>query len=224
MALLRPHFGKDTTVAEIGRAFSVIDADGSRTIDWAEMVAASKAYLAALKAAEMAMTPEGVASLKRLFDRIDSDSSGAISRKEWGAAVGKQATRADMQSYFGGINAKESGKMFAHLDVDKGGSLTFDEFVAGSAAYGVRRRVADVMATEHNRAELRALFEQIDTDGDGCVDSREWGRAVSRHGFAMSKYFGGVTPSQIGKAFRKIDADGSNTLTWDEFERFVGVR
>jgi len=88
----------------------------------------------------------------------------------------------------------------------------------------VRRRVADVMATEHNRAELRALFEQIDTDGDGCVDSREWGRAVSRHGFAMSKYFGGVTPSQIGKAFRKIDADGSNTLTWDEFERFVGVR
>ena len=43
----------------------------------------------------------------------------------------------------------------------------------------------------------------------------------------VAKFFGGDASSglqSIGQAFRHIDADGSGTLTWDEFEQFASVR
>ena len=39
-------------------------------------------------------------------------------------------------------------------------------------------QIADVMATEGGRDALKALFETLDKDGDGDVDSNEWGEAV----------------------------------------------
>ena len=85
----------------------------------------------------------------------------------------------------------------------------------------------------------QALFDELDADGNGSVDRREWGRAVAKHAEALNtSLFGSISGggmhskweasqsqlAAIGKAFNKIDADGSGTLTWDEFERFVGVR
>jgi len=223
---LKRHFG-DATKEEVAAAFSIIDVDDSGTIEWAEMVVASKAYLAAEAASDMCMTPEGVAALKRLFDLIDKDRNGSVSSKEWGAAVGKPATREHMMEYFGGITAAECGKMFARIDVDGSGTLTFDEFIAATASYGARSRLADLMALERSRNALKALFDALDVDGNGEVDSREWGRAVRTHADTMSKFFGGDASKglqHIGKAFKTIDKDGSGTLSWDEFERFCKVR
>merc|ERR1719230_123775 len=76
LAVLKRHFGQDATVEEVGRAFKIIDVDSSGTIEFEELISASKAYLAAETASEMCMTPEGVASLKRLFDMIDSNNDG----------------------------------------------------------------------------------------------------------------------------------------------------
>ena len=65
--------------------------------------------------------------------------------------------------------------------------------------------------------ELRALFDALDTDGDGFVDRKEWGGAVSKHRAAMSKFFGGSTLREVGSKFKVIDADGNNELSWEEF-------
>ena len=40
---------------------------------------------------------------------------------------------------------------------------------------------------------------------------------MSQNKEVMQKYFGGKNVKAIGKAFKKIDADGSGGLTWDEF-------
>ena len=84
-----------------------------------------------------------------------------------------------------------------------------------------------MMAIEKSRQALKALFDALDTDGNGEVNSKEWGRAVTTHAETMAKFFGGDAASglkHIGAAFKRIDKDNSGTLTWDEFEAFAGVR
>jgi Ca2+-binding EF-hand superfamily protein len=78
-------------------------------------------------------------------------------------------------------------------------------------------RLAHMLESKDNLAELKALFDTIDKDGDGRVTSKEWGSAVSKNQDIMRKYFGGKSLKQIGQAYRRLDADGSDDLTWDEF-------
>ena len=66
-------------------------------------------------------------------------------------------------------------------------------------------------------AELRALFETLDGDGDGLVTSQEWGKGLAKNREQIAKNFGGGTMAETGKAFKRIDADSSGDLTGEEF-------
>ena len=72
--------------------------------------------------------------------------------------------------------------------------------------------------TDAGYAELKALFAKLDKDGDGTVNSKEWGSAVSKNKELLSKFFGGASAKEIGQAFKRLDTDGSGDLSWDEFE------
>ena len=74
----------------------------------------------------------------------------------------------------------------------------------------------DAMESPEGRAELRALFDSLDKDGDGNVTSKEWGKGMKANWKSLSKFFGGVTIAEVGKAFARLDADNSGDLTWDE--------
>lgn len=50
------------------------------------------------------------------------------------------------------------------------------------------------------------------------MSSKEWGSVVAKNKDIMAKYFGGSSMAEVGKAFKMIDADKSNDLTWEEFE------
>ena len=65
--------------------------------------------------------------------------------------------------------------------------------------------------------KIKMLCGQFDEDRDGKVTGKEWGSAVSKNKEVMAKYFGGKDLKAIGKAFKRIDADGSGDLTWEEF-------
>ena len=65
--------------------------------------------------------------------------------------------------------------------------------------------------------QANALFDTLDKDGDGRVTGKEWGSAVSKNKDILQKYFGGKDMKAIGKAFKRLDVDGSGDLTWDEF-------
>ena len=49
---------------------------------------------------------------------------------------------------------------------------------------------AAAMATEAGRAELKALYDTLDSDKDGKVSSKEWGRAVGKQASGLRKYLG----------------------------------
>ena len=77
--------------------------------------------------------------------------------------------------------------------------------------------LCEAIGSPEGREELQALFKVLDVDGDGKVTSKEWGKALGKNAEMMAKYFGGKNKKAIGKAFKRLDADGSDDLTWDEF-------
>jgi len=174
-----------------------------------------RAAAADRKLAEAISTEEGRAELKALFDTLDKDGDGQVTSKEWGKAVSKNKKK--LAKFFGGQTMKEIGQQFNRIDADGSGDLTWDEFMSGVISMGAALKLADALETEEGQKELKALFATLDKDGDGKVTSKEWGKAISKNKDMLAKYFGGASLKEIGKAFKRLDADGSDDLTWEEF-------
>jgi len=164
---------------------------------------------------DMYNTPEGKAQLQALWKQLDKDGDGMISSKEWGKGISKDWQQ--MGIYFGGTTISEVGKAFKILDVDGSGDLTWEEFEGALTGMDSSLRLAQAMETREGYNELKGLFESLDKDGDGRVTGKEWGSAVQKNAEVMKKYFGGKNLKAIGKAFNRLDTDGSGDLTWDEF-------
>ena len=94
----------------------------------------------------------------------------------------------------------------------------YPQFESGAISLGASLRLAGAMQTAEGHAELHALFQQLDKDTNGSVSSKEWGGAVFQNKELLAKYFGGASLPEIGKAFARLDTDGSKDLTWEEFE------
>jgi len=160
-------------------------------------------------------TPEGKSELKALFEKLDTYGDGKVSSKEWGHAV---FTNKDLLSkYFGGQTINEIGKQFRRLDLDQSNYLTWDEFESGVISLSGALNVAGAMQTEEGKAELKTLFDTLDKDGNSKVSSKEWGQALKANQEMLAKFFGGAELPEIGKAFKRLDVDGSGDLTWEEF-------
>ena len=112
----------------------------------------------------------------------------------------------------------------------KQAELTWEELVKAAAAFRTRGKVnedsvssraadkaahqmSEALAREEGRVELRKLFRQLDTDGDGRISSEEWARGMDKQGTAMAKYFGGSTYEDLARAFSRMDANGDGSLT-----------
>merc|ERR1712147_295949 len=162
-------------------------------------------------------TADGQAKLKALFNELDKDGSGEVSSKEWGSSVYKK--REALSKFFGGSSLKAIGTLFSGAEGDGDESLSYDEFLklaqlrakAVAAAAGVS--VGDIqlsaaVGTDAGVAKLRALFDELDKDGDGGVSGKEWGSSVYKKRDALTKAFGGDTLKSIGKLFTVADGDG----------------
>lgn len=81
---------------------------------------------------------------------------------------------------------------------------------------------AAAMATDAGRAELKTLYDTLDSDKDGKVSSKEWGRAVGKQAPLLRRFLGAdTTVAQLGKAFKMIDTNGDDSLSWNEFVTFA---
>ncbi|CAO2842545.1 unnamed protein product [Amaranthus hypochondriacus] len=91
--------------------------------------------------------------------------------------------------------------MFANLDTDKNGSITYDELKKGLAELG----------SKLTEAEVKQLMDAADVDGDGSIDYTEFITAtMNRHRLE--------TDENLSKAFRYFDKDNSGYITTDELE------
>lgn len=183
---MKMFFGGET-LKEIGCQFNRVDADGNDLLDWDEFVAAAQ-----------------MSDLKKLFLSLDDNKNGEVSSREWGKAVGTKWE--SMAAMFGGKSKREVGMYFNNIDKNDDETLTWEEF---AKAY-----YATSCPVEYT--ELRELWDKLNKDENGFVDSKEWGSAIQNNTEIAKKYFGGETLQEIASQFRKIDANSDKKLSWVE--------
>ncbi|KAL9325489.1 hypothetical protein ACSQ67_006134 [Phaseolus vulgaris] len=91
--------------------------------------------------------------------------------------------------------------MFANMDTDNSGTITYEELKTGLARIGSRL----------SEAEVKQLMEAADVDGNGSIDYLEFISAtMHRHRLERDEH--------LYKAFQYFDKDNSGYITRDELE------
>lgn len=80
-----------------------------------------------------------------------------------------------------------------------------------------RKRLAQLMEFDDIKAELKAMYESLDVDGDGKLTAEEWSEGLASNQKLISRYFGDTTAEDHMAVFELLDTDGSGALSWDEF-------
>ncbi|GMI63751.1 calmodulin-domain protein kinase 9 [Hibiscus trionum] len=92
-------------------------------------------------------------------------------------------------------------QMFANIDTDNSGTITYDELKTGLARLG----------SKLTEAEVKQLMEAADVDGNGTIDYIEFITATM-HRYRLER------DEHLHKAFQHFDKDNSGYITRDELE------
>ena len=157
--------------------------------------------------------------LRSLFDEIDIDGGGSLSRDEV----------AELSKVLGiPLSESDLNEAMRMMDADGGGEVDFDEFkewwayaksspamsgLANELAAREQRRVRAALAaglSEEEVERLLALFSQIDVDGGGTLDRDEVGELAKGIGLSLDD-------ADLADAMAQMDDDRSGEVDFDEF-------
>lgn len=91
--------------------------------------------------------------------------------------------------------------MFANMDTDNSGTITYEELKTGLARLG----------SKLSEAEVKQLMEAADVDGNGTIDYIEF-ISATMHRYRLER------DEHLYKAFQYFDKDNSGYITRDELE------
>jgi len=108
---------------------------------------------------------------------------------------------------------------------EKGGELAWPQFVKEKLPNlrkldGITMVEWNMKMNEGNGAQLKEVFDKIDTDGSGSLSVKELKESMND---TDVQAFLKISPAQVDDAFKKMDADGSGEISWEEFEAFFKV-
>lgn len=233
------HFVGEVTAPHLpGMVLAMEDAHVEGCVKKAAEVEALKTQMRAA-----AYTKGGI-KLRKLFHHIDKDNSGILERNEFVQGVRRNGLVKD------GKRAMPDSRLYSFfdaIDTDKSGTISVDEFVAFVGEY--KRSDPEAMtkamaaaeklafleaeaALEALRIQIRAasyteggvdvakFFRYLDKDGNGLLDRAEFLRAVRRAGL-VKEGKRSLADHQLLHFFDAIDEDHSETITEEEFVKFV---
>ena len=150
-----------------------------------------------------------------VFNRIDKDGNGLLSKKEIVEAIQLLAEHGalDMDAY---SPMDLATKYICKADSNHDGYVDMEEFEASILAYSTRKSNIDA---------ARNAFQVIDINGDGVLDKYEVAKAIE---MMISKQqmtevqLKGKTPLQTAeKMIQECDEDGSGELDMEEFTNMM---
>lgn len=130
------------------------------------------------------------------FHVADKDGSGEIDMQELKdlfVAHGRQLTDADIK------------RLLAQYDEDNSGLLSFEEFVP---------LVQRELWIHAKLEESKRLFESVDKDKSGEIDTNELAQLLALLGLPNGK-------DEVDEVQRRYDVDGGGTISFDEFTTFI---
>eukprot|EP00518_Triparma_eleuthera_P013605 CAMPEP_0182477894 /NCGR_PEP_ID=MMETSP1319-20130603/31620_1 /TAXON_ID=172717 /ORGANISM="Bolidomonas pacifica, Strain RCC208" /LENGTH=450 /DNA_ID=CAMNT_0024679177 /DNA_START=64 /DNA_END=1412 /DNA_ORIENTATION=+ len=125
--------------------------------------------------------------LPRIFSKYDKDGDG-LDKKELRAALAELNVK--------NLTDKDLEGIILTVDVDGSGALSLEEF---TNIFGV--------------AKLKSIFQSIDRDGSGFINSAELSTALEALGYKLPA-------SEVKMILKKVDADSSGEVSFDEFKTF----
>ena len=125
--------------------------------------------------------------LQTIFNVHDVDSSGSINASELHQAL---------NSLDVAISPDDCKTILTDHDSDSSGSLSFQEF---KVIFG--------------EARLKAVFQQIDVDSSGSINTAELQTALLSLGYKLPS-------SKIASIMKKVDSDNSGEVNYTEFHTF----
>ena len=150
------------------------------------------------------------------FEHFDTDHSGSIDEDEF--YRGLQRLEFD-------VSRSEARKMMERFPGRKRGEIKFRDFIRGlklkraevdmeDVEDKVRREIKRLAETRYGRPKFRQVFEEIDRDGGGTIDRREFKKALEQLGFELSSRV-------VKKLFKKFDTNYDGEIGYREFQKFA---
>ncbi|XP_060080010.1 calmodulin-beta-like [Ylistrum balloti] len=131
-------------------------------------------------------------ALQDAFNMFDIDGNGSISVEELGLA---------MRSIGENPSSKEIRQIVECADLDRNGTIEFEEFVV---------MVADRLKDFDAISEMKEAFEVFDQDGDGFLDKDDIQRAMEGLGVSL-------TAPEVTQMMEVADANKDGRLDYKEF-------
>jgi len=159
--------------------------------------------------------------LKVIFDGIDANDDGSVSKAELTAALDKDACLGALIKE-AGLNTSFS--VLDSLDTNKDGRVTWDEFhfhLKKAAVEEVKATgdlaAAEAPADEKALAQLKKIFDSMDANKDGTVSKSELSTALKKDD-QLEKLISEAGFSANYNTFEQLDTNSDGRIMWQEFE------
>ena len=142
----------------------------------------------------MQLTEEQIGEYRDAFSLYDKDSDGKITISELDTvmrSLGQNPTEVELQ------------KMLDKIDVDRNGTIEFEEFLQLMSQEWIDPEV-----------ETREAFKLFDKDGDGYVTAMELKQVMAALGERL-------TDQQIIEMMEEADSDKNGKISYDEFKKMM---
>eukprot|EP00941_MAST-03F_sp_MAST-3F-sp1_P001739 g1739.t1 len=182
------------------------DADARAKAQAAAKLEAEAKVIEEAEAKEMAIEEK----IRDLFNDLDIDNSGLLSKKEVGVLSSKLGE--GLSSFF---SNKKLDIAFREMDPNQDGVVTVDEFIAW------HRRNHPIEPKDIYESASQK-FDQIDRDKSGYLDKKEVQKLLSITGKKKVKRFSlrasfGNSGLPLDEVFEEMDLDGDGKVSREEF-------
>ena len=164
---------------------SIVDKNGDNEVQWQELADLFNDNGIELSADEWDQ-------LQQVFDLIDADGSGAITKAEFDDAMAKYGLGQKVRKALAQNKTKAASKskqgppswedILEELDTDMSGTISYGELKSYIEALEVEH---DFELSEDDWAQVEQVFDFIDADGSGEVDEAEFAAAMEGAGLAQ---------------------------------------
>jgi len=186
---------------------------------------ASEAQVEETKAApeltEASAEERALVQLKTIFDSIDVNKDGNVSKAELVAALEKDASIGDLIKD-AGLNQEYNA--MDQLQTSKDGHVTWEEFLANLKEAAKKEvletgevKGIELAADEKALQQLRKLYDELDRNKDGAVSREELAAGMEKDAdIGQLVKEAGFNPDY--NVLEQLDTNEDGKITWDEFE------